>query len=81
MQEKPDVEMASEAAMEAELARSGQSRPSPPPSPSRPARVEHALLCAASDALEARSMHAPRMRPSDRPRGKGRGSGRRDLRG
>ena len=76
MQEKPDVEMATDEEMEAELARMGRGKPSAPPSPSRPARVEQALLRDAGDALDKRrdrSMYNP-----DHPRNRmGRGSGRR----
>ena len=80
MQEKPDAEMATDEEMEAELARMGRGKPSAPPSPSRPARVEHALLHDASNALakRGRSEYDPD-HPSSRMRGRmaGRGSGRR----
>ena len=62
-----DVEMETD---EAELARIGHGRPSAPASPSRHARVEHALLRDASDALAARSTHAPHT-PRNRRSGKG----------
>ena len=75
----PDVEMtisATDAELEAELARM-RDGPSAPPSPSRPARVEHRLLHEASDALRARANDRSHYNPNHPSNRMGRGLGRR----
>ena len=70
-----DCSMTSEEA-EAALALLRPELAKAPASPSRPARVERALLQHASDTLASRREHAPGGRPSGKGRGRRRSGGR-----